>query len=236
MAACSQFLCATAPRASLVVRNGSAASSSSNAAAVKLNIGSTGASSSCGSFSQSELFSTRLVSSSSNPTQLRPLNSRQQQQQLVITPRCKISVGDVVPPVGLKDQDGRLVNLDKFKGKPLVLYFYPADESPSCTKQACAFRDSYEKFKKSGAEVVGVSGDSPESHKAFKKKYRLPFTLLSDEGNKLRKDWEIPTDFFGALAGRQTYVIDKDGKVQLIFNNQFEPDKHIVETLKILQG
>ncbi|CAK9236913.1 unnamed protein product [Sphagnum troendelagicum] len=148
----------------------------------------------------------------------------------------KISVGDVVPPVGLKDQDGRLVNLDKFKGKPLVLYFYPADESPSCTKEACAFRDSYEKFKKSGAEVVGVSGDSPESHKAFKKKYRLPFTLLSDEGNKLRKDWGIPTDFFGALAGRQTYVIDKDGKVQLIFNNQFEPDKHIVETLKIIQG
>jgi peroxiredoxin Q/BCP len=128
------------------------------------------------------------------------------------------------------------VNLDKFKGKPLVLYFYPADESPSCTKEACAFRDSYEKFKKSGAEVVGVSGDSPESHKAFKKKYRLPFTLLSDEGNKLRKDWGIPTDFFGALAGRQTYVIDKDGKVQLIFNNQFEPDKHIVETLKIIQA
>lgn len=74
-------------------------------------------------------------------------------------------MGDVVPPIGLKDQDGKLVNLDKFRGKNLVLYFYPADFTPTCTKQACAFRDSYEKFKKAGAEVVGVSADSPELHK-----------------------------------------------------------------------
>lgn len=79
--------------------------------------------------------------------------------------QVQISKGDIVPPVGLKDQDGKLVNLDKFRGKPLVLYFYPADETPGCTKQACAFRDSYEKFKRAGAEVVGVSGDTPESHK-----------------------------------------------------------------------
>jgi peroxiredoxin Q/BCP len=71
---------------------------------------------------------------------------------------------------------------------------------------------------------------------AFKARYRLPFTLLSDDGNKLRKDWGVPSDLFGALAGRQTYVIDKDGRVQLIFNNQFEPEKHIAETLKVLQG
>lgn len=71
---------------------------------------------------------------------------------------------------------------------------------------------------------------------AFKAKYRLPFTLLSDEGSKLRKDWGVPSDFFGALPGRQTYVFDKNGVVQLIFNNQFEPEKHVVETLKILQS
>lgn len=147
-----------------------------------------------------------------------------------------MSKGDVVPSFTLKDQDGKSVDLSKYKGKPVVLYFYPADESPSCTKQACAFRDSYEKFKKAGAEVLGVSGDSVESHKNFSKKNRLPFTLLSDEGNKIRKEWGIPSDLFGALAGRQTYVIDKKGVVQLVFNNQFQPEKHIDETLKILKN
>eukprot|EP00249_Psilotum_nudum_P012727 c23945_g1_i1 orf=223-879(+) len=149
--------------------------------------------------------------------------------------QCKVSKGDKAPPFTLKDQDGRSVGLSKFKGKPIVLYFYPADETPGCTKEACAFRDSYEKFKKAGAEVIGISGDSPESHKAFARKYRLPFTLLSDEGNKIRKEWQIPGDFFGSLPGRQTYVIDKNGKIQLVFNNQFQPEKHVDETLKILQ-
>ncbi|XP_023521206.1 peroxiredoxin Q, chloroplastic, partial [Cucurbita pepo subsp. pepo] len=101
--------------------------------------------------------------------------------------------------------------------------------------QACAFRDSYEKFKKAGAQVVGISGDDSSSHKAFAKKYRLPFTLLSDEGNKVRKEWGVPSDLFGALPGRQTYVLDKNGIVQLVYNNQFQPEKHIDETLKLLQ-
>ncbi|KAG0571133.1 hypothetical protein M758_6G204200 [Ceratodon purpureus] len=184
------------------------------------------------SFVNSELFSSSAALSARVAAASRPVSSRRSSVLVC----AKVSKGDVVPPVGLRDQDGKLVNLDEYRGKPLVLYFYPADETPGCTKQACAFRDSYEKFKRAGAEVVGVSGDTPESHKAFKAKYRLPFTLLSDEGNRLRKDWGIPSDFFGSLAGRQTYVIDKDGRVQLIFNNQFEPEKHIVETLAILQG
>ncbi|KAF2304151.1 hypothetical protein P3X46_019647 [Hevea brasiliensis] len=149
---------------------------------------------------------------------------------------AKVNKGQVPPPFTLKDQDGKNVNLSKFKGKPVVVYFYPADETPGCTKQACAFRDSYEKFKKAGAEVVGISGDDPSSHKAFAKKYRLPFTLLSDEGNKIRKEWGVPADLFGALPGRQTYVLDKKGVVQLIYNNQFQPEKHIDETLKLLQS
>ncbi|KAL1326137.1 hypothetical protein HN51_036178 [Arachis hypogaea] len=148
---------------------------------------------------------------------------------------AKVNKGSKAPSFTLKDQDGNSVSLDKFKGKPVVVYFYPADESPSCTKEACAFRDSYEKFKKAGAEVVGISSDDPSSHKAFAKKHRLPFTLLSDEGNKVRKDWGIPNDLFGTLPGRQTYVIDKNGVVQLIYNNQFQPEKHIDETLKLLQ-
>ncbi|RYR11332.1 hypothetical protein HN51_064451 [Arachis hypogaea] len=149
---------------------------------------------------------------------------------------AKVSKGSKPPPFTLKDQDGKTVSLSKFKGKPVVVYFYPADETPGCTKQACAFRDSYEKFKKAGAEVVGISGDDPSSHKAFATKYRLPFTLLSDEGNKVRKQWGVPGDFFGALPGRETYVLDKNGVVQLVYNNQFQPEKHIDETLKLLQG
>uniref|UniRef100_A0A7N0VC99 Peroxiredoxin Q, chloroplastic n=1 Tax=Kalanchoe fedtschenkoi TaxID=63787 RepID=A0A7N0VC99_KALFE len=102
--------------------------------------------------------------------------------------------------------------------------------------KACAFRDSYEKFKKAGAEVLGISGDSTESHKTFAKKYRLPYTLLSDEGNKVRKEWGVPSDLFGTLPGRETYVLDKNGVVQLVYNNQFQPEKHIDETLKLLQS
>ncbi|CAJ2650014.1 unnamed protein product [Trifolium pratense] len=133
---------------------------------------------------------------------------------------AKVTKGTKPPPFTLKDQDGKTVSLDKFKGKPLVLYFYPADETPGCTKQACAFRDSYEKFKKAGAQVVGISGDDSASHK----------------GNKVRKEWGVPGDFFGSLPGRETYVIDKNGVVQLVYNNQFQPEKHIDETLKLLQS
>uniref|UniRef100_A0A0E0L8Y3 thioredoxin-dependent peroxiredoxin n=1 Tax=Oryza punctata TaxID=4537 RepID=A0A0E0L8Y3_ORYPU len=148
----------------------------------------------------------------------------------------QVSKGSAAPNFTLRDQDGRTVSLSKFKGKPVVVYFYPADETPGCTKQACAFRDSYEKFKKAGAEVIGISGDDAASHKEFKKKYKLPFTLLSDEGNKVRKEWGVPADLFGTLPGRQTYVLDKNGVVQYIYNNQFQPEKHIGETLKILQS
>ncbi|KAJ7532748.1 hypothetical protein O6H91_13G018000 [Diphasiastrum complanatum] len=177
----------------------------------------------------SELFPGR-ISAQSTRTLLRPLHYRK------FLTFSQISEGDALPPFSLKDQDGRVVSSSKFKGKPIVLYFYPADESPGCTKQACSFRDSYEKFKKAGAEVVGVSSDSPDSHKKFAGKYKLPFTLLSDEGNKLRKEWGIPGDLFGTLPGRQTYVVDKKGVVRLVFNNQFQPEKHVDETLKILQS
>ncbi|KAK4493253.1 hypothetical protein RD792_017872 [Penstemon davidsonii] len=148
---------------------------------------------------------------------------------------AKVTEGAIPPAFTLRDQDGKTVSLSKFKGKPTVVYFYPADESPGCTKQACAFRDSYEKFKKAGAEVVGISGDNSASHKAFAQKYKLPYTLLSDEGNKVRKEWGVPSDLFGALPGRQTYVLDKNGVCRLIYNNQFQPEKHIDETLKFLK-
>nr|AEY76087.1 peroxiredoxin Q [Haloxylon ammodendron] len=149
---------------------------------------------------------------------------------------ARVTEGSMAPAFTLKDQDGKTVSLSKFKGKPVVVYFYPADETPGCTKQACAFRDSYEKFKKAGAEVIGISGDDTSSHKSFKQKYKLPFTLLSDEGNRVRNDWGVPSDLFGALPGRQTYVLDRNGVVRLVYNNQFQPEKHIDETLKFLQS
>nr|KAJ0219273.1 hypothetical protein LSAT_V11C300125000 [Lactuca sativa] len=122
--------------------------------------------------------------------------------------QLQVNKGSIPPSFTLKDQDCKTVSLSKFKGKPLVAYFYPVDETPSCTKQACAFRDSYEKFKKAGAQVIGISGDDAESHKAFAKKYRLPFTLLSDEGNKVRKEWGVPFDLFGTLSGSQKRMLD----------------------------
>uniref|UniRef100_A0A1D1Z3C3 thioredoxin-dependent peroxiredoxin n=1 Tax=Anthurium amnicola TaxID=1678845 RepID=A0A1D1Z3C3_9ARAE len=183
--------------------------------------------------SHSQFFGLRLPSfsnSSSFPTASASSSST------LRTPVCaKVSRGDVPPSFTLKNQDGKNVSLSSYKGKPLVVYFYPADETPGCTKEACAFRDSYEKFKKAGAEVIGISGDDPSSHKAFAKKYRLPFTLLSDEANKVRKEWGVPSDLFGTLPGRQTYVIDRKGAVQLVYNNQFQPEKHVDETLKLLQ-
>ncbi|XP_068660203.1 peroxiredoxin Q, chloroplastic-like [Aristolochia californica] len=182
--------------------------------------------------SESQFYGLKLSTTTTFSTSVYPCPSTAQRSLIV----AKVTKGSAPPSFTLKDQDGRSVSLSKFKGKPVVVYFYPADETPGCTKQACAFRDSYEKFKKAGAEVIGISGDDTASHKAFAKKYRLPFTLLSDEGNKVRKDWGVPADLFGTLPGRQTYVLDKKGVVQLIYNNQFQPEKHIGETLNLLQS
>uniref|UniRef100_A0A1J3I139 Peroxiredoxin Q, chloroplastic n=1 Tax=Noccaea caerulescens TaxID=107243 RepID=A0A1J3I139_NOCCA len=179
--------------------------------------------------SESNFFGFRISQSSSS---LSPLSSHSLKSSIF----AKANKGQAAPDFTLKDQNGKPVSLKKYKGKPVVVYFYPADESPGCTKQACAFRDSYEKFKKAGAEVIGISGDDSASHKAFASKYKLPYTLLSDEGNKVRKDWGVPGDLFGALPGRQTYVLDKNGVIQLIYNNQFQPEKHIDETLKFLKA
>ncbi|GBG80613.1 hypothetical protein CBR_g31073 [Chara braunii] len=107
-------------------------------------------------------------------------------------------------------------------------------QAEEMNRVACAFRDAYQDLRRAGAVVIGVSSDSPESHKEFAKKYDLPYVLLSDEGGEARKEWGVPGDLFGILPGRQTYVIDKKGIVQMVFNNQFQPEKHVDEALKIL--
>jgi thioredoxin-dependent peroxiredoxin len=145
-------------------------------------------------------------------------------------------VGSNVPSFSLKDQNGKVFNIDSVKGKNnLVIYFYPKDDSPGCTKEACSFRDQYEVFKKEDALIIGISGQSVKSHLEFAKKHRLNYTLLSDEGNKVRKLFGVPTSLLGLLPGRVTYVVNKDGKVVFIFNSQLNTDKHIEEALRILK-
>ena len=146
-----------------------------------------------------------------------------------------IAVGDKAPDFKLRDQSGKEVSLADFRGKKaVVLYFYPKDETPGCTKEACSFRDSYEDFVKAGAEVIGVSGDSVAKHQSFAEHHRLPFTLLADEGNNLRKTYGVPATLW-ILPGRVTYVIDKQGTVRHVFDSQLQATKHIDEALRVIK-
>jgi peroxiredoxin Q/BCP len=149
----------------------------------------------------------------------------------------KIEVGSKVPEFTLADQDGKMFSISSVLGKKnLVIYFYPKDDSPGCTAEACAFRDQYEVFNEADALIIGISGQSVESHKEFADKYHLSYTLLSDEGNKIRKLFGVPSSFLGMLPGRVTYIVDKSGKVIYIFNSQAQAERHVDEALKILKG
>lgn len=151
-------------------------------------------------------------------------------------PMNKVTVGSVIPDFSLEDQNGKLFDLHSVLGKKnLVLFFYPKDDSPGCTKEACYFRDQYEVFNETDAMIIGISGQSIESHKKFSEKYHLSYTLLSDRGNKIRTLFGVPTNFFGMLPGRVTYVVDKSGKVVLIFESQLDVKKHVDEALSILK-
>jgi peroxiredoxin Q/BCP len=146
-----------------------------------------------------------------------------------------IKVGDNAPDFSLPDQHGSTVSLRDFRSKQaVVLYFYPKDDTPGCTAESCAFRDQYEVFKVAGAEVIGISGDSSESHQKFAAKYNLPFTLLSDKGDQVRKLYGATTAF-GFIPGRVTYVIDQEGVVQYVFDSMLNFKGHVEETLKTLQ-
>ncbi|OBQ32560.1 MAG: alkyl hydroperoxide reductase [Anabaena sp. CRKS33] len=146
-----------------------------------------------------------------------------------------IKVGDTAPNFNLPAQNGENVCLADFRGqKSVVLYFYPKDDTPGCTIESCAFRDQYEVFQAAGAEVIGVSGDSSNSHKNFANKYNLPFTLLSDQGDQVRKQYGATTAF-GLIPGRVTYVIDKNGIVQYVFDSMLNFKGHVEEALKTLQ-
>jgi len=148
-----------------------------------------------------------------------------------------LKVGDNIPEFALPDQDGNLFDIKSIIGnKKLVIYFYPKDDSPGCTKEACYFRDLYETFNEADAVIIGISGQSVASHKKFAAKHRLSFTLLSDTGNKVRKLLGVPANAFGLLPGRVTYIADRKGTVIYIFNSQGQAERHVDEALKILKG
>jgi peroxiredoxin Q/BCP len=146
----------------------------------------------------------------------------------------KVNVGDKAPDFTLPDQSGVMVSLREFIGnKIIVLYFYPKDFTRGCTAEACAFRDSYDVFVQAGAQVLGVSSQSVDSHSRFAMVNKLPFILLSDQYGKVRKLYGVPSTF-GLLPGRVTYVVDKKGVVRHVFSSQSQPTKHI-EALKIVR-
>ena len=145
-----------------------------------------------------------------------------------------MGIGDNAPLFSLPDINGKVIHLKDYIGKKiLVVYFYPKDETTGCIAEACTFRDRYEMFKKAEAEVIGISGDSIDSHTNFSSKYNLPFILLSDADNSVRKGYGVKATF-GIMPGRVTYVIDKKGVIRHIFVSQFNPKKHVDEALKII--
>ncbi|NIG56093.1 peroxiredoxin [Chitinophaga sp. Cy-1792] len=147
---------------------------------------------------------------------------------------AQIKQGDKVPEFKLQDQDGNTFDLATVLGKqPLVIYFYPKDETSVCTKEACSFRDSYEEFKKLGALVIGISSDNVASHKSFATHHQLPFTLLSDPDQKVRKLFGVPKTF--VIPGRVTYIVDKNGIVVHTFNSMKDGEKHVTESLDALK-
>ena len=147
-----------------------------------------------------------------------------------------IKVGDRVPNFSLPSQTGTTVNVSDLIGKKsLVIYFYPKDDTPGCTAESCAFRYSYEVFTDAGAEVIGISADSPQSHQQFAQKYNLPFTLLSDSDNRVRKLFGVPSTLF-VLPGRVTYIIDQEGIVRHIFDSMLDFKAHVTESLNTIKS
>ena len=147
----------------------------------------------------------------------------------------RIDVGDAAPELTLTTQNGEQIKLTDYQGqRAVVVFFYPRDGTPVCTKEACAFRDAYEDFVEAGAVVIGISGDSEARHQAFASNHRLPFVLVSDKGGKARRAFGVPKSM-GLLPGRVTYVIDREGIVRHVFSSQFAADRHVKEALEVIR-
>ena len=148
-----------------------------------------------------------------------------------------LSVGDRAPEFTLPASGGKSLSLAELTAgqKAVVVYFYPKDDTPGCTVEACGFRDSYDVFTEAGARVVGISSDSVESHRAFATDCSLPFKILSDADGEVRKRYGVPSSM-GFLPGRVTYVIDRGGVVRYIFSSQLHATRHAQEALESLRA
>lgn len=146
-----------------------------------------------------------------------------------------LKLGDSIPEFSLPDQNGELFSIKNLLGKkPFVLFFYPKNNTAGCTKEACDFRDSYEDFTSKGVEVIGISADSVKSHQKFQKRHQLPFILLSDAENEVRKLFKVKNSLL-LLPGRETYVVDTDGKIIMVFNS-ISASEHMKRALKAVSN
>ncbi len=143
-----------------------------------------------------------------------------------------LQLGDQLPAFSLDNQDGKRVESQSLAGNPLVVFFYPKDNTPGCTAEACAFRDEFAEFRNLQATVVGISSDDVASHKKFAEQYNLPFDLLSDTNGSVRKLFGVKGSLFGLLPGRVTYIFDAAGKLVHIFDSQLKATQHIREALE----
>ena len=151
----------------------------------------------------------------------------------------QLKEGDKAPDFAVSGAEGKRVRLKDLRGKKVVLYFYPKDDTPGCTKEACAFRDSFSKFKRRGIEVLGVSLDNEKSHQKFTQKYQLPFRLLADTDRKLSESYGTYGEkkFMGRTYmgnHRMTFLIDEKGKIKKIFD-KVKPDEHAGEVLEAFE-
>ncbi|MGY4536679.1 peroxiredoxin Q/BCP [Mucilaginibacter sp. UYNi724] len=150
-------------------------------------------------------------------------------------PSKPLAIGDAVPNFTLKDQNGKAFNIKDEIGKHImVVYFYPKDESMVCTKEACAFRDSFDDYTKAGAQVIGINGGTVQSHKAFADHYKLPFVLLSDPDNKVYKMFGVQKKFF--MSGRQTFVVDMKGKIAFSYEAMLSGAGHSEKALAVVRS
>jgi peroxiredoxin Q/BCP len=151
-----------------------------------------------------------------------------------------LAVGTQAPEFTTTDQDGAKRSLSDFKGKKVILYFYPKDNTSGCTKEACAFRDHFDEFRQLGVEILGVSVDSEKSHRSFVQKYALPFTLLADTDKRLVEAYGVwgEKKLYGKKSmgtNRVTYLIDEAGKIAAVFP-KVKPETHAKDILAVLQG
>jgi len=150
-----------------------------------------------------------------------------------------LKMGDKAPSFELNDQEGRLIRLSDFTGKKIVLYFYPRDNTPGCTREACNFRDNYTELRKLNVEILGISNDNKISHKKFSEKFNLPFKLLSDVDKKVSKKYGIyelkkfmGKSYYGII--RSTFIIDEKGRIEKIFY-KVSPEAHLNEIMSALK-